>query len=105
MLDITWNFCVVIKYIYIHKGQVCTILGFGRTVENGKPSNVLKQASVPIVDYRECEEKWYAGMVTPRMLCAGYPDTGGVGICHVGLFAGCLGKKKNYKVKVLLLCK
>lgn len=94
MLDITWNFCVVIKYIYIHKGQVCTILGFGRTVENGKPSNVLKQASVPIVDYRECEEKWYAGMVTPRMLCAGYPDTGGVGICHVGLFAGCLGKKK-----------
>ncbi|CAH1274042.1 BMP1 [Branchiostoma lanceolatum] len=45
--------------------------------------DVLKQARIPLVSNDRCDDAWYAGRVTEFMMCAGYYDAGGHGVCSV----------------------
>ena len=55
----------------------CTVSGWGRK-SNGKTSKFLMKANVPIVLRSKCK-KWYSGVVTKNMLCAGFENKGA---CH-----------------------
>jgi len=91
------------------------ITGWGST-QGTCCTNLLKQATVPVVDYDTCTRwDWYGDQITDNMICAGY-ENGGTDTCqgdsggplHVkdevkgryqvnGLTswgAGCAGKKK-----------
>ncbi|KAG7495462.1 elastase-1-like [Solea senegalensis] len=50
----------------------CYISGWGRTQTGGQLSSQLKQASLPVVDYRTCTSYgWWGSTVKDSMVCAG----------------------------------
>lgn len=56
--------------------------GWGTLYENGKPSCVLRQVDVPIIDNADCAKTNYTGeLITDNMLCAGH-QTGGKDSCQ-----------------------
>lgn len=61
-------------------GTKATVLGWGRTAEGGARSNVLRKATLPIIDDAGCAASLpaYDGR---SMLCAGYPQ-GGTDACQ-----------------------
>ncbi|XP_022092203.1 suppressor of tumorigenicity 14 protein-like [Acanthaster planci] len=70
-------------------GEICQVTGWGLT-ENTGYDDILKQAGVPIVDSRVCNDL-HKGRITSRMMCAGYlqggedscqGDSGGPLNCH-----------------------
>ncbi|XP_033097493.1 suppressor of tumorigenicity 14 protein-like isoform X2 [Anneissia japonica] len=61
-------------------GQSCFISGWGTTSFGGSVSQILQEASVPIIDRDTCNES-YNGDITSNMLCAGFLH-GGVDACQ-----------------------
>jgi trypsin len=61
-------------------GMPSTILGWGRTAENGPPSRFLLQASVPLIADAACRTA-YPAYKPEAMVCAGLPE-GGVDSCQ-----------------------
>ncbi|KAJ7999397.1 hypothetical protein DPEC_G00193980 [Dallia pectoralis] len=56
----------------------CFITGWGRTSTGGSLSDVLKQASLPIVDFQTCSSRdWWGSVVKPTMVCAGRGSNSG----------------------------
>lgn len=52
------------------------VSGWGQT-ENSPLSNWLLAADMPIVRHENCDDRdSYTGLISPRMVCAGYPDGG-----------------------------
>ena len=66
-------------------GTRCHIIGFGHLIEDGSNQYILNEAVTPILSRRECTRGIYADHVSRRMMCTGYTQTGGVGICHVSM--------------------
>ncbi|GAA3867130.1 serine protease [Saccharothrix violaceirubra] len=66
-------------YLYT-PGTVGTVLGWGRTFENGPGSLQLRKALVPIVSDAECAAA-YKEYVPKAHVCAGFPE-GGVDACQ-----------------------
>uniref|UniRef100_A0A6Q2YS89 Transmembrane serine protease 15 n=1 Tax=Esox lucius TaxID=8010 RepID=A0A6Q2YS89_ESOLU len=64
-------------------GRKCFIAGWGREAEQGESavSNVLQQATLPLLSQSECQKLLPEYNITARMLCAGYPE-GGVDSCQ-----------------------
>ncbi|CAO2635274.1 Transmembrane protease serine 4, partial [Lemmus lemmus] len=63
-------------------GTPLWVIGWGFTEQNGKTSDVLRQASVQVIDSTRCNaEDAYQGDVTAEMLCAGTLQ-GGVDSCQ-----------------------
>ncbi|XP_078107942.1 trypsin-like [Sander vitreus] len=58
-------------------GLPCSVSGWGNTAMNGEVNLPvrLQCLDVPILDHQDCENA-YPGMITPRMVCAGYMDGG-----------------------------
>ncbi|XP_032413598.1 trypsin-like isoform X1 [Xiphophorus hellerii] len=59
-------------------GLPCSVSGWGNTAKDGEEVNMptrLQCLDVPIVDDEDCENA-YPGMITRRMVCAGYMDGG-----------------------------
>ena len=67
----------------IYSGQNGTVVGWGTTSEGGTQPSTLQQATIPIISNDQCNEA-YKSMtsITPRMICAQYPN-GGVDSCQV----------------------
>ncbi|KAL7837620.1 hypothetical protein SRHO_G00273310 [Serrasalmus rhombeus] len=69
----------------------CYITGWGRTQTGGSLSSNLKQAYLPVVDYKTCSSSsWWGGSVRTTMVCAGggslsgcQGDSGGPLNCQV----------------------
>jgi trypsin len=61
-------------------GIPATILGWGRTAENGPTSRYLQAATVPIVADAACAPS-YQHFSASSMVCAGYPQ-GGIDACQ-----------------------
>uniref|UniRef100_A0A8C4SXH0 Transmembrane serine protease 5 n=1 Tax=Erpetoichthys calabaricus TaxID=27687 RepID=A0A8C4SXH0_ERPCA len=70
-------------------GTRCWISGWGHTrPDDGKQNfgshipDMLKEASVPLISTKKCNSScMYNGEITPRMLCAGYPE-GNIDACQ-----------------------
>ncbi|KAM6980817.1 elastase-1-like [Aplochiton taeniatus] len=70
----------------------CTITGWGHTQTGGQISTLLKQVSLPLVDYNTCSRQdWWSTGVKTTMICAGgasnsgcQGDSGGPLNCQVG---------------------
>ena len=65
-------------------GTMATILGWGHQEDGGSPSDVLKEAQVPIVSDEQCgaaysDPSW--GWTPGDMICAGFPE-GGTDTCQ-----------------------
>lgn len=56
--------------------QQTTIVGWGKTSENGAPANILQEVQVPVIPQKKCrhETKYRPHEITANMLCAGYDD-------------------------------
>ncbi|XP_074983470.1 transmembrane protease serine 11C-like [Caretta caretta] len=58
------------------------ITGWGALSNDGSSSNVLREATVKLIDSNTCNRREvYDGVITPGMLCAGYLE-GGVDACQ-----------------------
>lgn len=82
-------------------GQKCYVTGFGRIKEEGNQARYLREARVPLVDSRVCARNY--NPITKRMLCAGYPERGGIDSCQ-GDSGGplvCLHKNRWYLAGVV----
>ncbi|MEQ2299519.1 hypothetical protein AMECASPLE_015990 [Ameca splendens] len=59
-------------------GLPCSVSRWGNTATDGEEVNMpthLQCLDVPVVDDKDCENV-YPGMITRRMVCAGYMDGG-----------------------------
>ncbi|XP_063590322.1 anionic trypsin-like isoform X1 [Penaeus indicus] len=73
----------------------CVVSGWGALEEGGPVTSVLHAVDVPVIDQMYCEDS-YPYLITPTMMCAGYPtgqhdacagDSGGPLVCG-GLLQG-----------------
>ncbi|XP_014482248.1 PREDICTED: trypsin-1-like [Dinoponera quadriceps] len=63
-------------------GVMVNITGWGTMTPGGWVSPLLKRVSLPTVNRRTCQLKyWFIHNVTDRMICAGYLDRGGKDAC------------------------
>lgn len=62
------------------EGTEATVLGWGRTSEGGSPSEVLREATVPVISDSSCSAS-YSLYDPAGMVCAGYPR-GGTDACQ-----------------------
>ncbi|XP_075696552.1 serine protease hepsin isoform X1 [Rhinoderma darwinii] len=63
-------------------GKVCTVTGWGNTQYYGQQSDILQEASVPIISNAVCNQpEYYNNQITGKMFCAGYSD-GGIDACQ-----------------------
>lgn len=61
-------------------GTMATVVGWGRTAEDGPRSHVLRSAEVPLVGDTACHEA-FSSYQSEEMVCAGYEE-GGVDACQ-----------------------
>ncbi|CAH2276338.1 ovochymase-1 [Pelobates cultripes] len=72
--------------------SVCVVTGWGN-IQEGGPGNSpscksalsqrgMEQLQVPIVDINVCNKTYYEGVLTERMVCAGFPSTIGRNSCQ-----------------------
>lgn len=55
--------------------SLCQVSGWGNTLNSSESKEILREATVPIVNQEKCNEA-YAKQITPRMICAGYEKGG-----------------------------
>ncbi len=63
------------------QGTPSVIVGWGTTSEDGDPSDVLREASIPILPDQTCSNVYGGSFVKRTMLCAGYLP-GGIDTCQ-----------------------
>ncbi|XP_064552304.1 venom protease [Drosophila montana] len=58
--------------------------GWGTLKEDGKPSCLLQEVEVPVLDNDECvaQTNYTQKMITKNMMCSGYPGVGGRDSCQ-----------------------
>ncbi|KAM3926881.1 ovochymase-1 [Leptodactylus fuscus] len=62
--------------------SLCVVTGWGNIEEDGEYTNRLQQLQVPILNNNICNSSYYPGVISERMFCAGFPDTGGKDSCQ-----------------------
>uniref|UniRef100_F6TC15 Transmembrane serine protease 5 n=1 Tax=Xenopus tropicalis TaxID=8364 RepID=F6TC15_XENTR len=92
--DTTRPVCLPRAYQQFQVTANCWIIGWGHVSEGGQLSPVLQEAKVQLISSQICNHSSnYAGQISPRMLCAGYPDgradscqgdSGGPLVCQEG---------------------
>lgn len=80
-LNELYIFILAEKYI----GTKAIATGWGTLKEDGKPSCILQEVEVPILDNNVCVENtnYTQKMITDNMMCAGYPGIGQKDSCQV----------------------
>ena len=54
------------------------------TIDEGNVAQYLQEAPVPYITRDECRQTAYGhGGIESKMICAGYPDMGGIDACQV----------------------
>uniref|UniRef100_A0A8C5PVV9 Hepsin n=1 Tax=Leptobrachium leishanense TaxID=445787 RepID=A0A8C5PVV9_9ANUR len=63
-------------------GKLCTVTGWGNTEYYGHQSDILQEATVPIISSAVCNQpEYYSNQITGKMFCAGYAE-GGIDACQ-----------------------
>lgn len=57
----------------ISNGEKCLTSGWNGTSNSNENAHKLHGIELPIVDHERCSQA-YDGLITPRMICAGYFD-------------------------------
>lgn len=66
----------------VQDGTCLRVSGWGDTLNASENGYQLKASNIPVVNQEKCSEAYeHFGVVTPRMICAGY-DIGGDNACH-----------------------
>lgn len=66
-----------------YSGKFAVVAGWGRTMERGKPSSVLRKVTVPVWSKQQCVTSGYGEeKLSENMFCAGYPE-GSKDACQV----------------------
>ncbi|XP_077869432.1 prostasin-like, partial [Saccoglossus kowalevskii] len=75
--------CMDIEHeTHFDQHSYCFISGWGYTLSNGKQSEILQEAMVPLISQELCNApSSYDGLLTENMMCAGYLG-GGVDACQ-----------------------
>ncbi|XP_038639800.1 transmembrane protease serine 6 [Scyliorhinus canicula] len=90
IVPFTYPVCLPAKTQVFETDTTCWVTGWGTTEEDGSVANVLQKVDVKLVDQDTCN-KAYSYSITPRMICAGYPegkkdscqgDSGGPLVCQ-----------------------
>ncbi|XP_017109475.2 trypsin-7 [Drosophila bipectinata] len=65
-------------------GTKAIATGWGTLKEDGKPSCLLQEVEVPVLDNDECvaQTNYTQKMITKNMMCSGYPGVGGRDSCQ-----------------------
>ncbi|XP_075711718.1 ovochymase-1 [Rhinoderma darwinii] len=74
--------CLPMKEEPLEPTSMCVVTGWGSIGEDGQRSNRLQQLQVPILNNNICNSSYYPGVISERMFCAGFPDTGGKDTCQ-----------------------
>ncbi|KAM9311465.1 ovochymase-1 [Gastrophryne carolinensis] len=74
--------CLVRAEEPIQPSSLCVVTGWGTTLEEGELSSRLQQLQVPVLSNAVCNTTYYPGVITNRMLCAGFPDASGKDSCQ-----------------------
>jgi len=61
--------------------DTCKATGWGETQDRTETNNILREASLPILDQNLCMEDIGSALITENMLCAGYQE-GGIDTCQ-----------------------
>ncbi|GLH06209.1 Hypodermin-B [Gryllus bimaculatus] len=59
----------------VRAGTPAVVTGWGLLKSGGSLATVLQEVEVPVVSPEDCNNVYW-GSITPRMLCAGYPEGG-----------------------------
>ncbi|XP_006641623.2 serine protease hepsin [Lepisosteus oculatus] len=63
-------------------GKVCMVTGWGNIKYYGQPSDILQEASIPVISDSTCNsEDYYSNQITSSMFCAGFSE-GGIDACQ-----------------------
>ncbi|KAL9969710.1 hypothetical protein ACROYT_G021962 [Oculina patagonica] len=82
---LVWPACLPSQGKRIAIGKECFITGWGKTSSNSTFSEVLREAKMPVVDYKTCAEgniNLPAKVDDETMVCAGYGGNSVVSGCH-----------------------
>jgi hypothetical protein len=66
-------------------GSVGLVAGWGYTTADGNPSETLKTANLPVINFQQCKREApgdYKQFITPDKFCAGYKDNNNYGVCQ-----------------------
>uniref|UniRef100_H2XY98 Peptidase S1 domain-containing protein n=1 Tax=Ciona intestinalis TaxID=7719 RepID=H2XY98_CIOIN len=69
--------CLPGDNIWFRPGKRCHVAGYGRRSENGLDPYLQYNIETPILTHNICNKGGYEGSISERMICAGYPSTGG----------------------------
>ncbi|XP_067399003.1 enteropeptidase [Emydura macquarii macquarii] len=58
-----------------------SIAGWGSTINDGAPANILQEAEVPLITNEKCQQQLPEYNITENMMCAGYAE-GGIDSCQ-----------------------
>lgn len=69
--------------LYVGTKGIAT--GWGTLKEDGKPSCILQEVEVPVLENTICTQdtNYTESMITKNMMCAGYPGVGKQDSCQV----------------------
>lgn len=81
----TFSFPFLLSPAEKYVGTKAVATGWGTLKEDGKPSCILQEVEVPILDNAVCVENtnYTQKMITENMMCAGYPGVGKKDSCQV----------------------
>lgn len=69
----------------VREGSMGIVAGWGYTEVDGKPSDTLKTANLPVINFQQCKREApsdYKQFVTPDKFCAGYKNNNNYGVCR-----------------------
>lgn len=77
-------------------GQGTAICSFLSVLTGQRPSDVLQESKVHLIDVQLCNSSlWYTGAIHTQNLCAGYP-VGGINPCQVGMWDKLLSPQQRH---------
>uniref|UniRef100_A0A7M4EF15 Transmembrane protease serine 11E-like n=1 Tax=Crocodylus porosus TaxID=8502 RepID=A0A7M4EF15_CROPO len=80
--SIVHHVCLPDPYQVFPYNTYAVVTGWGALSNDGPSPNALQEATIKLIDPQICNRKEvYSGVITPRMLCAGYLE-GGVDACQ-----------------------
>jgi len=67
---------------FLEDGDMLTVVGLGTLQSGGSTPQFLQEVDVPVVTNEDCNDAYWNGAITERMMCAGFLGVGGKDSCQ-----------------------